>query len=120
MSVSGPRRGALRSGSASVSGERGATKRTGRRSLLPLSPPRPRPHLRRLRCRMTMATMMEVTMRATTPENRRPTAISRITGDVRVRILASYILLLLVAAIISVLAVRQVLLVRLDDRIEEA
>jgi signal transduction histidine kinase len=48
-----------------------------------------------------------------------PAALRRITGDVRVRILASYILLLAIAAIVSVLVVRQVLLVRLDDRVEE-
>jgi signal transduction histidine kinase len=55
-----------------------------------------------------------------TPERKRqPPGLRRITGDVRVRILASYVLLLLVAAIVSVLVVRQVLLVRLEDRIEE-
>ena len=43
----------------------------------------------------------------------------RIAGDVRTRILASYIVLLLVAAVASTLIVRQALLVRLDDRIED-
>ena len=43
----------------------------------------------------------------------------RITGGVRTRILASYVILLAIAAFASVLAVRQVLLVRLDDRVEE-
>ena len=60
---------------------------------------------------MTKATMTE-------PKARAP-IVRRITGDVRVRILASYVLLLLIAAVVSVLVVRQVLLVRLDDRIEE-
>jgi signal transduction histidine kinase len=70
-----------------------------------------------------MATMMGATTmepKTVTPDSaRQPPAIRRITGDVRVRILASYVLLLLVAAIVSVLVVRQVLLVRLEDRIEE-
>jgi signal transduction histidine kinase len=39
---------------------------------------------------------------------------------VRVRILASYVILLAVASLVSVLVVRQVLLVRLDDRIQES
>jgi two-component system OmpR family sensor kinase len=42
----------------------------------------------------------------------------RIAADVRTRILLSYVVLLAVAALVSVLVVRQVLLVRLDDRIE--
>ena len=67
--------------------------------------------------------MMGVTTmpaKAVTPEPKRhPAALRRITGDVRVRILASYVLLLAVAAVASVLVVRQVLLVRLEDRIEE-
>jgi signal transduction histidine kinase len=42
----------------------------------------------------------------------------RIAGDVRTRILVSYVILLAVAALVSVLVVRQVLLVRLDDRID--
>jgi signal transduction histidine kinase len=50
---------------------------------------------------------------------RRPTLVRRITGGVRTRILASYVILLAIAAFASVLAVRQVLLVRLDDRVEE-
>jgi signal transduction histidine kinase len=50
---------------------------------------------------------------------RRPPLARRITGGVRTRILASYVILLAIAAFASVLAVRQVLLVRLDDRIEE-
>ena len=54
-----------------------------------------------------------------TPERPGPRVLGRITGDVRVRILASYVLLLLITAIASVLVVRQLLLVRLDDRIEE-
>jgi two-component system OmpR family sensor kinase len=50
---------------------------------------------------------------------RRPPLARRITGGVRARLLASYIILLAIAAFASVLAVRQVLLVRLDDRVEE-
>lgn len=50
---------------------------------------------------------------------RRPPLVRRITGGVRTRILASYVILLAIAAFASVLAVRQVLLVRLDDRVEE-
>ena len=50
---------------------------------------------------------------------RRPTLVRRITGGVRTRILASYVILLAIAAFASVLAVRQVLLVRLDDRVQE-
>ncbi len=49
----------------------------------------------------------------------RPPLARRITGGVRTRILASYVILLAIAAFASVLAVRQVLLVRLDDRVEE-
>ena len=53
----------------------------------------------------------------------RPTSISerlsRAFSGVRVRILASYVILLALAMIASVLVVRQVLLVRLDDRIQE-
>jgi signal transduction histidine kinase len=47
-----------------------------------------------------------------------PALVRRVTGDVRVRILASYVVLLAVLAIASVFALRQVLLVRLDDRVE--
>src|SRR5919106_6665247 len=50
---------------------------------------------------------------------RRPPLARRITGGVRARLLASYVILLAIAAFASVLAVRQVLLVRLDDRVEE-
>ena len=53
------------------------------------------------------------------PEPRRPHLVRRITGGLRGRILASYVILLVIAAFASVLAVRQVLLVRLDDRVEE-
>jgi signal transduction histidine kinase len=60
-----------------------------------------------------------MTVEPMTEPRRQPPALRRITGDVRVRILASYVLLLLIAAVVSVLVVRQVLLVRLDDRIEE-
>jgi two-component system, OmpR family, sensor kinase len=59
---------------------------------------------------------------ATPPDGRRarrPPLVRRITGGVRTRILASYVILLAIAAFASVLAVRQVMLVRLDDRVEE-
>jgi signal transduction histidine kinase len=51
-------------------------------------------------------------------ERRLPFA-RRILSGVRARILVSYVILLAVAASVSVLAVRQVLLVRLDDRIQD-
>ena len=61
-----------------------------------------------------------MTKSATTePPERLPPLARRLAGGVRTRILASYLLLLLVAGLISVFAVRQVLLVRLDDRIQE-
>ena len=44
---------------------------------------------------------------------------ARLTGGLRARLLLSYIILLAIAAFASVLAARQVLLVRLDDRVEE-
>jgi len=43
----------------------------------------------------------------------------RLTGGVRGRILFSYVVLLGLAGLISVLVVRQVLLVRVDDRVQE-
>jgi signal transduction histidine kinase len=52
------------------------------------------------------------------PERKLPLA-RRLVGGVRTRILASYVILLVVAGLVSVFAVRQVLLVRLDDRIQE-
>lgn len=48
---------------------------------------------------------------------RRPLG-QRIAGDVRTRMLVSYVVLLALALLVSVLVVRQVLLVRLDDRID--
>src|SRR5918996_3390272 len=66
----------------------------------------------------TMASPM-TTSATTEPPERRPPPARRLAGGVRTRILASYLLLLLVAGLISVFAVRQVLLVRLDDRIQE-
>jgi two-component system OmpR family sensor kinase len=56
---------------------------------------------------------------ATESQPRRPLR-RRITADVRTRILVSYVALLAVAALVSVLVVRQVLLVRLDDRVDNA
>ena len=43
----------------------------------------------------------------------------RITGSLRSRLLVSYLILLAIALFAAVLAVRQVLLVRLDDRVDE-
>jgi two-component system OmpR family sensor kinase len=54
---------------------------------------------------------------ATESQRRRPLR-RRIAADVRTRILVSYVVLLAVASLVSVLVVRQVLLVRLDDRIQ--
>ena len=60
---------------------------------------------------------MMMTAATTTTEPARRSLLRRFTGDVRVRILASYVILLAVAAFASVLVVRQALLVRLDDRV---
>ncbi len=56
---------------------------------------------------------------ATESPRRRPLR-QRIAADVRTRILVSYVVLLAVASLVSVLVVRQVLLVRLDDRVDSA
>ena len=56
---------------------------------------------------------------ATESQRRRPLR-QRIAADVRTRILVSYVVLLAVASLVSVLVVRQVLLVRLDDRVDSA
>ena len=54
------------------------------------------------------------------PEAKRPAPLaSRIASGLRTRLLLSYVALLLIAAIASVLAARQVLLLRLDDRVDE-
>ena len=54
------------------------------------------------------------------PEPERRVALAtRLTGGIRTRLLLSYIVLLAIAAFASVLAARQVLLVRLDDRVED-
>jgi len=54
------------------------------------------------------------------PEGRKAAPFARrVTSGIRVRLLASYVFLLAIAAFASVLAVRQVLLVRLDDRVDE-
>ena len=58
----------------------------------------------------------------TTPsQKQRPTGRSpaRALRSVRVRILASYVILLAAASVVSVFVARQVLLVRLDDRIQD-
>jgi two-component system, OmpR family, sensor kinase len=44
---------------------------------------------------------------------------TRLAGGLRTRLLVSYIVLLLIATLASVIAARQVLLVRLDDRVEQ-
>jgi two-component system OmpR family sensor kinase len=66
---------------------------------------------------MMMTTMMMTTMTTTETRPGRP-IVRRLTGDVRIRILASYVILLALAALASVLVVRQALLVRLDDRVD--
>jgi len=54
------------------------------------------------------------------PEPERRVALAtRLAGGLRARLLVSYIVLLAIAAFASVVAARQVLLVRLDDRVEE-
>ena len=54
------------------------------------------------------------------PEPERRVALAtRLTGGLRARLLVSYVVLLAIAAFASVLAARQVLLVRLDDRVED-
>ena len=64
---------------------------------------------------------MTMTAKAPTTEFGPPRSrLQRMTGDVRVRILASYVILLVVVALASVLVVRQALLVRLDDRVDES
>jgi two-component system, OmpR family, sensor kinase len=55
---------------------------------------------------------------AAEPPPRRPLS-QRVTGDVRARILLSFVVLLGLAAAASVLVVRQVLLARLDDRVRD-
>jgi signal transduction histidine kinase len=54
----------------------------------------------------------------TTEPAAQPPRLRRLAGDVRLRILASNVILLAFALLISVLLVRQALLVRLDDRVE--
>jgi two-component system OmpR family sensor kinase len=61
-----------------------------------------------------------MTPSSATESQRRPPLRRRITADVRTRILVSYVVLLAVASLVSVLVVRQVLLVRLDDRVDSA
>jgi two-component system, OmpR family, sensor kinase len=54
------------------------------------------------------------------PEGRKAAPFARrVASGIRVRLLASYVLLLAIAAFASVLAARQVLFLRLDDRVEE-
>jgi two-component system, OmpR family, sensor kinase len=56
---------------------------------------------------------------AMTEPDPRPSVTSRLIGDVRLRILASYVILLALAILVSVLVTRQILIVRADDRIED-
>jgi two-component system, OmpR family, sensor kinase len=65
----------------------------------------------------TMGGMM-MAMATTEPAGGRA-FLSRLAGGVRIRILASYVILLALAALFSVLVVRQALHVRLDDRVEQ-
>jgi two-component system, OmpR family, sensor kinase len=75
---------------------------------------------------MMMAQTMRTTMAKPTTEGPDAAASDgllassrRLLGSVRVRLLLSYVALLAVAAVISVFVVRQVLLVRLDDRVQD-
>lgn len=52
------------------------------------------------------------------PRAPRPSLARRIAGSLRLRILTSFVILLILATIASVFAVRQVMLVRLNDRVE--
>ena len=54
------------------------------------------------------------------PERRRGRGWFGIARAARTRILASYVILLALSAVLSTLAVRQVLFIRLDDRIKDA
>jgi signal transduction histidine kinase len=53
------------------------------------------------------------------PHKQRPPGPFRALRSVRIRILASYVILLAAASLVSVFVARQVLLVRLDDRIQD-
>jgi signal transduction histidine kinase len=67
---------------------------------------------------MTTQPEPQPTEPAAEPE-RPATLATRLTGGLRARLLLSYIALLAIATLASVVAARQVLLVRLDDRVEE-
>src|ERR671914_2461124 len=51
---------------------------------------------------------------------RRPRSWFGVARSARARILASYVILLAVSALISTLAIRQILIIRLDDRVADA
>lgn len=73
--------------------------------------------------KMTMSTTAErvpggLESNAPGPEEARPGLRRRLLGDVRTRIIASYVVLLFLSALATVLIVRQVLVVRLDDRVD--
>jgi signal transduction histidine kinase len=61
----------------------------------------------------------DATEPAVEPDGGRVPLTARLTGGLRTRLLASYVILLVIASLASVIAARQVLLVRLDDRVEE-
>jgi two-component system OmpR family sensor kinase len=65
---------------------------------------------------MATTTMAAMTER----EPQGPSLIRRLLGDVRGRVVASYVALLLIASLATVLIVRSVLLVRLDDEVDSA
>ena len=67
---------------------------------------------------MTTEPELQPTEPAVEPDGRMPLA-TRLAGGLRTRLLVSYVVLLLIATLASVIAARQVLLVRLDDRVEE-
>src|SRR5688500_18032655 len=57
------------------------------------------------------------------PAEPRPRPIrgwSGVARSARTRILASYVILLALSAVVSTFAIRQILLIRLDDRIQDA
>ena len=58
--------------------------------------------------------------RSAEPAPRRPGGWFGVARTARTRILASYVVLLTLSAVLSIVAIRQILLIRLDDRIQDA
>src|SRR5918998_6807524 len=57
-------------------------------------------------------------MDESTQPGRKPVGASRLLSSVRTRIIASYLILLTLGTLVSVLVVRQIFIVRLEDRID--